>query len=83
MMVIWLMRKVTSCEIVRNDGRVRLTIHRRADGLYFYTEDSFEALYDVPAMWREGYPTSGLFSTAEEAKAEARAVISWLRAPGI
>lgn len=66
-------------QIEREDGRVRLTVHRRAVG-FFYTEESFEAWDDTPAIWREGYPPSGLFATAEEAMAEARAIIPWLRA---
>lgn len=67
-------------QIEREDGRVRLTVHHREVGFYFYTEDSFEAWDDTPAVWREGYPPSGLFATVDEAMAEARAVIPWLRA---
>jgi hypothetical protein len=68
-------------QIEREDGGARLTVHRREDGLVFYTEDSFEAWDGTPAVWREGYPPSGLFATVEEAKAEATAIIPWLRAP--
>ena len=66
-------------QIEREDGRVRLTVHRRDDGLYFYTEDSFEAWDNTPAVWREGYPPSGLFATVNEARAEAIAIKPWLR----
>ncbi|KQO52365.1 hypothetical protein ASF08_20810 [Methylobacterium sp. Leaf85] len=68
-------------QFARDDGRSRLTIHQRQDGLFFYTEDSFYDGWDnAPAMWREGYPPSGLFATVEDARAEATAVIPWLRA---
>lgn len=75
------MPAIIAYQIERKDGGVRLTVHRREDGHFFYTEDSFEAWDDTPAVWREGYPPSGLFATAEEAKAEAIAIIPWLRAP--
>jgi hypothetical protein len=65
-------------QIEREDGRVRLTVHRREVG-FFYTEDSFETWDDTPAIWREGYPPSGLFATVEEAMAEARAIMPSLR----
>lgn len=67
-------------QIECEDGRVRLTFHRHEVGFFFYTEDSFEAWDDTPAVWREGYPPSGLFATLKEAMAEAGAIISWLLA---
>ncbi|WP_139174056.1 hypothetical protein [Methylobacterium sp. UNC378MF] len=77
------MSTTTIHQIACDNGRTCLTIHQRQDGLFFYTEDSFEGWDDTPAMWREGYPPSGLFTTAEEAKAEAEAVLPWLRATRI
>lgn len=74
------MSKTIACQITRDDGRVRLTVHQRDDGCFLYTEDSFEAWDDAPAMWVEGYPPSGLFASMEQAEEEAKAIIPWLRA---
>ena len=66
-------------QITRTDGKRRLTVCLRDDDLFFYQEDWFSEWDDVPNDWRDGYPISGLFASAAEAEAEARATISWLR----
>ncbi len=65
--------------IVRGDGRFRISVCQRHDGLFFYRQDRFTEWDDAPHAWMDGYPPSGIFSTADEAEAEARATISWLR----
>ena len=66
-------------QIVSQNGKFRLTVCRRDDGLFFYREDWLAEWDDAPHAWQEGHPPSGLFASAVEAMAEARAAISWLR----
>ena len=66
-------------QITSPNGKRRLTICRRDDGLFFYREDWFAEWDDAPHAWQDGYPLSGLFACAAEAEAEARVAIYWLR----
>jgi hypothetical protein len=67
-------------QIVSGDNRFRLSVCQRRDGLFYYRHDWFaEEWDDAPAAWQDGHPPSGIFGTALEAVAEARATISWLR----
>lgn len=60
-----------------------MVITQRSDGLYYYREHRYYpeigcGLDLIPAGW---YPMaeSGLFSAIEDAEAEARATLPWLR----
>jgi hypothetical protein len=70
-------KSIKTCE--RADGKARLYILARNDGLYEYQAevevvgDEFEGIYWAPA---EG---SGLYATAEETERDAFARVPWLR----
>jgi len=63
----------------REDGKARLYILARNDGLYEYRAeaevvgDEFEGIYWAPTE------RSGLYATAEEAERDALAHVPWLR----
>ena len=67
------------------DGQKRWELVRRADGFFVHSEESLfrEDLSEFDAGWIEEYwtPThsSGLFDTAEGAKADAVAQLPWLK----
>ena len=65
-------------QITSPNGKRRLTVCRRDDGLFYYREDWFAEWDDAPHTWQIGYPPSGLFATATaiEAAAEAPTTIS-------
>lgn len=68
-------------QIPSRDGKRRLAILRRDDGLFYYREDWFAEWDDAPHAWQDGYPLSGLFASCAEAETEARATTAWLRQP--
>lgn len=68
--------------IIRDDGLFRLSVRRRPDGLFFYTEDWLGRWDDAPWTWMDGHPPSGIFATDMDAEADARASIPWLRLEG-
>jgi hypothetical protein len=55
------------------DGRRRLCVFRRPDGLYQYRQDGLVADDDTSAYWREGYPLSGLYRSLRESLEDAQA----------
>jgi hypothetical protein len=63
----------------RPDGKQRLSIMARDDGLYRFVESSefyagvVDVLYWAPTYW------SGIYETAEAAERDARLIIPWLR----
>lgn len=69
---------------VSGDGTKRWELMCRGDGFFVYSEDSFfsedlrEFGADIEEYWS---PThfSGLFETAEEAKADALGQLPWLK----
>jgi hypothetical protein len=72
---------------VSPDGRRRVIILRRPDGLFSFTVESWSRYYDPspedltapvdgPGLW--GGETSGLYPTAASAEAEARTSVGWL-----
>ena len=65
------------------DGTRRWELVRRNDGFFMYCEDSFVSDYipELARAYEAWTPThlSGLFETAQEAKADAFAQLPWLK----
>jgi hypothetical protein len=73
------MTDVTLKQVISDDRRFRLSIIRSDDGLIFYRNDSYSAWDDTPNPWQDGPPSDERFATAQEAEADARERLPWLR----
>jgi hypothetical protein len=69
----------------RADGKAKLTISERDDGLYWFGVEEERVIEDddgtgLPGPWTFWVPTSGsgLYRTAGEAEAAAKIEVSWL-----
>jgi hypothetical protein len=63
--------------LIREDGRSRVLVMHRADGLFQFVEEKCSAergeVFWEPCQW------SGLFNTLELAEVEAQSAIPWLK----
>jgi hypothetical protein len=73
------MTDLTFKQVVSDDHCFRLTIVRRDDGLFFYRSDWLSPCLDPRDAWQEGPPSHEQFATAQEAEADARERLPWLR----
>jgi hypothetical protein len=73
------MTDVTLKQVISDDRRFRLSIIRRDDGLIFYRDDWYSAWDDTSNPWQDGPPSHERFATAQEAEADARERLPWLR----
>ncbi len=64
--------------IMRTDQLKRISVYRRADGLFFYVEEQVSMWDNCPPAWVEEL-LSGIFYSAAEAVIEARQAVDWLR----
>ncbi len=80
--LFWGERNAVAAEDVRTvyapDGKHRVTLVRRGDGLFFFREELFnDKLLDMRWEAGRGGPEKGCAS-AEDALAEARKTLEWL-----
>lgn len=64
--------------IMRADQVKRISVYKRADGLFVYVEEQLSIWDDCPPAWIEELPSGFFYSTAE-AVIEARQAVGWLR----
>jgi len=64
--------------IVRSDGKRRVQIYRREDGLFSFIEEQRLRDLDGEPRWRPFPPFAALSDSAEACEQQARAAIGWL-----
>jgi hypothetical protein len=73
----------TTASITHPQGRERVEIVRRADGLFEIIEANYipayqEGPYSGDGYWASGPNRFGLYETTESALQDARRLVSWL-----
>jgi hypothetical protein len=67
--------------LISSDGKRRLWIERRSDGMFQYLEEEYRLTDQALNYWDwyPKWPPSGLFVALEDAETEARKIVDWLK----